>query len=233
MSGLLIPPIVAVLVWGRRTALAALASRPSPWGSALVAGGVLVHLLGIRGDVTLLQGYGLLGVVTGLALHLGGWPALRVLAFPLAFLAFMLPGPPLLMNQVSFGLKSFASRTSGNLLDLAGIPVIRQGAILFLPAGPLAVENPCSGLRSLLALLALGALMARTGRVPAWKRAVLFAAAWPVAIAANVARVVTLGLVATFHSLDLAVGKAHDVSGYALFVLALGLLEAVRRILRW
>jgi exosortase len=137
------------------------------------------------------------------------------------------------MNQVSFSLKSLASQASGMVLDGIGVPVVRQGAILYLTPGPLAVENPCSGLRSLLALLALGTLMASLGKVPLWKRAALFAAAWPVAFAANVLRIVALGLVATFHSLELAVGTAHDISGYALFVLALAMLEIFRRILRW
>ncbi|MBU1699970.1 MAG: exosortase/archaeosortase family protein [Candidatus Eisenbacteria bacterium] len=166
-------------------------------------------------------------------LHFAGWRWLRRLAFPMAFLIFMLPGPPFLMNQISFELKSFASKVSGGVLGHLGIPVWRQGAILYLPAGPLAIENPCSGLRSLLALLALGALMARAGSVPPWKRMLLLLAAWPVAILANIIRVVSLGLVATFHSLEFAVGTAHDISGYLLFALALGILEGLRRILRW
>jgi exosortase len=202
-------------------------------GLPLVALGLAVHVLGIRGDVTMLQGYGFLAILAGLVLHLAGWAWLRALAFPLAFLVFMLPWPPFLMNQISFELKSLASHTSGIVLDGLGIPVVRQGAILYLTTGPLAVENPCSGLRSLLALLALGTLMARMGTVPVWKRVALFAAAWPVALAANVARIVGLGLVATFVSLEVAVGTAHDVSGYLLFVVALGLLEIFRRLLRW
>jgi exosortase len=231
--GFLIPVVSAVMLWQRRVRLRALRAQPSVWGLALVGLGLALHLAGLRAEVTLAQGYGLLLVLAGIVLHLGGWPWLRVLAFPLAFLVFMLPGPPLLMNQVSFALKAVASRASGLLLEALGIPVAREGAILYLPAGPLAVENPCSGLRSLLALLALGALMARSGSVPLWKRLALFAAAWPVAVLANVVRITALGLVATTASLELAVGKAHDVSGYVLFLIALGMLELVRRALRW
>ncbi|MBD3336050.1 MAG: exosortase [Candidatus Eisenbacteria bacterium] len=231
--GLLVPPIAAVLVWARRKELRRLVSRPSAWGAPLVAAGVGLHVFGIRGEVTFLQGYGALTVLAGLILHFGGWTWLRRLAFPLAFLAFMLPAPPLLMNQISFELKLLASRLSGAVLDGIGIPVWRNGAVLYLPAGPLAVENPCSGLRSLLALVALGALMARMGDAAPWKRVALFAAAWPAAIAANMFRVVSLGLVATFHSLEFAVGRAHDVLGFVIFGVALILLEGVRRVLRW
>lgn len=231
--GVLVVPISLILLWTRRKSLRGISSIPSRLGLPLLALGVVTHLMGLRGDVTILEGYGFLMVLAGLVLHLGGWTWLRVLGFPLAFLVFMLPWPPFLMNQVSFGLKTLASQVSGAVLDQLGIPVVRQGAVLYLAPGPLAVENPCSGLRSLLALLALGTLMARMGSVPLWKRAALLAAAWPVAFAANVGRIVALGLVATFHSLELAVGTAHDISGYALFALALLMLEVFRRVLRW
>ena len=133
--GVLIPVIVSILVWGRRQDLRRLAAKPSSFGLLVIIGGVLIHFLGVRGEVTLIQGYAFLAVLTGLVLHFAGWHWLWALAFPIVFLIFMLPGPPFLMNQISFELKSFASIVSGVVLNQIGIPVWRQGAILYLPAG--------------------------------------------------------------------------------------------------
>jgi exosortase len=108
----------------------------------------------------------------------------------------------------------------------------RDGMSLFLAGGELRVENPCSGLRSLIALLATGAVFAYLQPGRAWRRALLFLSAIPVAMAANVVRITLLLLVAHYVGIPQATGKFHDWSGVALYAVALGGLLLMRQVLR-
>jgi exosortase len=108
----------------------------------------------------------------------------------------------------------------------------RDGMSLFIAGGELRVENPCSGLRSLIALLATGAVFAYLQPGRPWRRALLFLSAIPVAMVANVVRITLLLLVAHYVGVKQATGKFHDWSGLALYVVALGGLLLMRRVLR-
>ena len=102
---------------------------------------------------------------------------------------------------------------------------------IHLPAGSLRIADPCSGLRSVIALVALGALFAYFTRAPLWKRVTLFAAAVPLAVLANIIRISVLCGVANVWGIDTALGFFHDFSGLLLFVIAFAGLVVVRRAL--
>jgi exosortase len=153
--------------------------------------------------------------------------------FGIGYLVFMLPMPPFLMNVVSFNLKLFAARTGSALAAKMGIPLVRSGVTIHMPAGSLRIADPCSGLRSLIALVALGALFAYLTKGPLWKRAVLFATAVPLAVIANVVRIAVLCAVANVWGVDAALGFFHDASGLLLFLIAFAGLAIVRKLLRF
>ncbi len=241
--GALIPPIAIFLLWYvRRSVVDAMAPGEGSNGGAgapgVVGGLVLIalalagHLISIRSGVFMTQGYSFVLLLFGLALVLFGGRAMRVLWFPLGYLVFMLPMPPYLMNVVSFKLKLFAARVGSAIAVKMGIPLARSGMTIHIPAGSLRIADPCSGLRSLIALVALGALFAYFTRAKTWKRVVLLLAAVPLAAIANTVRIAVLCAVANVWGIDVALGFFHDFSGFLLFFIALGGLFVLRGLLR-
>jgi EpsI family protein len=182
--------------------------------------------------VFMTQGYSFVLLLFGLALVVLGGRAMRVLWFPLAYLVFMLPMPPYLMNVVSFRLKLFAARAGSAIAAKMGIPLARSGMTIHIPTGSLRIADPCSGLRSLIALVALGALFAYFTRAKTWKRIVLLLAAVPLAVIANTVRIAVLCAVANVWGIDTALGFFHDFSGFLLFFIAFAGLFLVRALLR-
>ena len=181
--GFLIAPVSLFLVWTLRRALRDTPASPTWAGLPVVALAVLMQFAGIRGDVTMFQAYSLILLTAGLAWTWFGTGVLRRLAFPIAFLAFAAPTFPVIVNQVSFRLKAIAAFGSVSLAQLSGVSVSLQGMDLYMPTGVMTIEGACSGLNSLIALMALGALFAYLGTGAAWKRWLLFVLSVPVAVA--------------------------------------------------
>jgi len=231
--GYLIPPVAAFLLWLERKQFAESAARGTPWGLFLVAFALLGHLISIRAGVFMTQGYSFVLLLYGIALLFFGGRATRTVWFGIGYLVFMLPMPPFLMNVVSFNLKLLAARTGSAIAVKMGIPLVRSGVTIHMPAGSLRIADPCSGLRSLIALVALGALFAYLTKGPLWKRVVLFVAAVPLAVIANIVRIAVLCAVANVWGVDAALGFFHDFSGLLLFLIAFAGLAIVRKLLRF
>jgi len=231
--GYLIPPVAAFLLWLERKQFAESAAGGTPWGLFLVAFALLGHLISIRAGVFMTQGYSFVLLLYGIALLFFGGRATRTVWFGIGYLVFMLPMPPFLMNVVSFNLKLLAARTGSAIAVKMGIPLVRSGVTIHMPAGSLRIADPCSGLRSLIALVALGALFAYLTKGPLWKRVVLFVAAVPLAVIANIVRIAVLCAVANVWGVDAALGFFHDFSGLLLFLIAFAGLAIVRKLLRF
>src|SRR5690554_2276882 len=125
--GILILPISLFLVWRMRKEIAATPTAPSWWGVAVIALGVLIQIVGLRGDVTIFQGWAFLVVLVGLIWAWFGWKMLVRVRFPIAFLLFMVPILPFLMNEVSFRLKVWAADGAVKLASALGAPVVQRG----------------------------------------------------------------------------------------------------------
>lgn len=230
--GVLILPITVFLVWRAREDLAALPASSTLAGLPLLGAGILLQVIGIRGDVTIFQGWAFVATVAGLVWTWFGFRVVWHLAVPIAFLLFMVPALPVFMNVVSFRLKEIAATGSVQLAQLLGAPVLQRGMDLYFPTGTLTVENACSGMNSLIALMALGALFAYLGTGAYWKRALLFLASVPIAIVANVVRITSLCMAASVADTETASGLFHDIGGFVLFGVALVLLAGTKRALR-
>jgi len=226
--GWLIPPVAAFLLYRRREEIAACARRPCAAGLLLLVPAVLVHLVGTALQLGFVTGFALLGVLGGLALTLGGPALLRLTAFPILFLAFMVPVPAVLIETASFRLKMLAARAATSLVEVLGVVAVRQGSYIRLTAGALVVDDVCSGLKYLISLTAFGALYAHLSRLRFWGKALIFLLSVPIAFAANVLRV-TLMILAAEASGVQAVGKwyFHDLFGFLLFIVAFVLLFLV------
>jgi exosortase D (VPLPA-CTERM-specific) len=226
--GFLVPVIVAALVWQRRQAAM---SRRRAWtpGLGVLGFGLLLYPLGLVSGVEFVPAVSFVTVLGGLMLCLLGPQASRELAFPYAFMWFMVPWPDTLVEFVSFPMQLFSARFATMVVGLVGVPVSCDGVDIHLRNYTFSVGVPCSGMRSLVALLALSAVTAYLMSGPRWKRGALFLAGLPLAVLANVARIACILLIATFWGAEVAEGFFHGFSGVVVFLFAtLGLMATGR-----
>ena len=233
--GFLIPLISAYILWTKRDELAAAAraGRGSALGLLLCAGALLTFVVGRAGAELFLQRSSLVLLLLGLTLWLWGWPVFGVALGPLAFLWFMVPLPYLIYDAIAFPLKLFAARVATESLFYLGVPVFREGNIIHLASQTLEVADACSGIRSLVSLVALGVVYAYFAEPVLWKRLAIVVSTMPIAIAANVFRVAGTGLLAHHVGPEAAAGFFHTFSGWLVFVVAFVLLFGVGAALRW
>ena len=156
--GFLIVPLAVYFLWERREVLQRITPDPSLLGAGLLALGLLMLVVGSLGAELFLQRFSVVVVLAGLVWLILGTAFLRELTFPLAFLVFMVPLPAIVMNAVAFPLQLFAAQSATFCMQVGGIPVLREGNTIVLTNTTLEVVEACSGIRSLQALLALGAV---------------------------------------------------------------------------
>jgi exosortase len=218
--GFLVPLICLFIVWQKRQELGKLKADPAKLGWVIFTLGILIHIISSLWQVFFSSGFSLIFVITGLILIFLGKEYFKKLIFPILFIFFMIPLPLVLISNLSFRLKIIASQISVFIVNKLGIAAVREGSIIKTAHSVLTVEDPCSGIRSLIALIALGALMAYFSRLTKAKKFILFLSSIPIAILSNVIRIVALTLVSEVYGAKLATGTFHDIMGYLVFVFA-------------
>jgi len=231
--GFLIVPLAAYFAWERRAKLTALPLSPSVWGLVLAAGSFLILLAGLLGAELFLTRMAMLGTLIGGVLFVLGWRHLKILAFPIGILLLMIPIPSILFNQIVFPLQLLASRLGEASLQLAGIPVLREGNVIVLANTTLEVAEACSGIRSLISLLTLGIVYGYFSDPRNGVRTLIALSAIPVAIIANGLRVAGTGIAAHFYGSAAAQGFFHEFSGWLVFVAAFAMLFLIVKLLLW
>jgi exosortase len=229
--GFVIVPCAAWFVWRDRRALAALPLRPSAWGLIVALGALAVYVAGQLGAELFLSRVSLVGLLAGAIVFLFSAAHLRRLAFPLALLILTIPLPAIVFNRIAFPLQLLASRAGEAVLSGAGVPVLREGNILELPHITLEVAQACSGIRSLVSLVALAVVFGKVSGLPRGPRIALALCAVPIAIVANAARVAGTGLAAHWIGAQAAQGFFHEFSGWVMFLVACAGLLLVERAL--
>ncbi|HYF48764.1 MAG TPA: exosortase/archaeosortase family protein [Planctomycetota bacterium] len=234
--GLLIPLISGWFVWKDWPELQRMPRRPA-WTGLLVLGlSLLLFFFSGLLRVYFTSGFALVGCLVGVLAYWGGWAWVRRLWFPLLFLVFMLPLPEIAIARMNLALKLFVTKAAVTCADMSGVPVVMDGAKLHLENGNMVVGDVCSGLRSMIALIALGVLYAYLYAGKSWLvRAALLAAVIPIAMAANMVRIYLNILFAHVFGQELlfrplletsftGVVDIHILSGVVVFIVALGLL---------
>jgi exosortase len=229
--GPLVPLVSLTLAWLARDRWRTAPSIPDKRGLILVALACLLQVAGVRSDIFALECYSVVVMAFGLCLTFQGPARTRVMAFPLGFLVFMMVFPPLVVVNLSYALKEFTVAVAVRLAEACGVILQRSGMTIFLTDGRIRIENPCSGLRSLVALLATGAVFAYLQPGGWWRRAALCLAAIPLAMLGNALRITLILLVGHYASVKQATGTFHDRSGYVVYCLALLGLVLIRRLL--
>jgi exosortase A len=218
--GFLIPLVSFYFIYERRKELSVLSPSGSWTGVVLLVFGILLLLLGTLATEYFTMRFSLLLVIGGIILFLLGKDYFKPHLFPLAFLIFMIPIPSILMDRITFPMQLFASKVAARSLYWVGIPVLREGNVILLANTSLEVAEACSGIRSLISLLALSVVFAYLSQKITWKRTALVISTFPIAIIANAARVSGTGILAQYYGDKVAQGFFHGFSGWILFVVA-------------
>ena len=230
--GFLVPLFSGFLIWQRRKDLRALTPEGSWLGLPVLLAGIGALLLGDIGAENFLLRSSLVLVLAGLVLFHLGRKIFRLLAFPLAFLLFMVPLPATVFYAVAFPLQNLAARNAAWALDLLGVPVLLDGNVIHLSQISLGVTEACSGIRSLISLLALAVAWAYLTLPGIWTMLILVASAVPITIVANAGRVVSTGLIGQQFGVQYAQGFFHTFSGWVIFLFAFVGLLAVHAVIR-
>ena len=230
--GFAILPISAYLVWLRRDRIAAVEPNPNWLGLLLVAGSLIMLLVGTAGVEYFLMRTSAIGVVAGAVLYVGGTRLLRVLAFPLAFSLLMIPLPAIVFYRIAFPLQLLATRFGVSVLQLAHIPVLREGNVIQLAHTTLEVAEACSGIRSLVSLFSLAVLYGYFVATRPMVRAIIAISSVPIAIVANGLRVAGTGIAANYVGPAAATGFFHTFSGWLVFVASFAMLATIASALR-
>jgi exosortase len=229
--GFLVPIFAAYLVWTKRKALIETKIAPTWSGIVMVFLGLAVLLLGVYGAELFLSRISLVILLAGLVLCFGGWQLLKELRFPLLVLLLAIPIPYIVFNEITLPLQTLASKLASTLLPLFGVPVLREGNVIELPAMKLEVAEACSGIRSLMSLFTLAVFYGYFLEKSNLRRALLALASIPIAIAANALRILGTGLCVQYWDPDKALGFFHEFSGWVMFLVSLGCLYVVHRVM--
>jgi exosortase len=229
--GIFVPLFALFVLWQDRKKLQAIPSSPSWAGLPLVVVSLLMLVLGVLGAELFFSRVSLLILLAGLIILFQGWPFFSAVLFPWAFLILMIPIPNLLLQQITFPLQLKASQLATGLLELTGVPVLRQGNVIVLASMPLDVAEACSGIRSLLTLVTLAIIYGYLLETRMWVRVVLVCSAVPIAVAANSFRIFGTGLLVQYWDPDKAEGFYHALGGWLIFVVALLMLFALHRVI--
>ena len=234
--GFLIPLVSIAILWTKRKAILEAPRASSPQGYVWVLGaGVMMLLASFLGFQVIGQ-ISMIPMITGLLLLFQGTERTKVMWFSIAYLIFMIPLPGSVTQSFALQLKLAATEMAVILSNWSMLPMVRDGSFIYwsTEAGSdhLLVGEVCGGLRSLIALLAFGALMAYISKTRTWARILMLIAAGPIAIVANVIRIYLLCLVGYMYGSEVAAGTFHDVSGYLIFVIAFVLFFTLEHQLR-
>jgi exosortase len=230
--GFLVPFFALFLLWDKRNALRSTPIQQSWRGIPLVVFAIILMVLGVYGVDLFTARISFVFLLAGLIWTLFGSLMLRELRFPLLVLVLAIPFPTILFNQITFPLQLFASRIASDILPLLGVPVLLEGNVIQLPIMKLEVAEACSGIRSLMSLFTLAVFYGYFLERTTSRRWILALASIPIAVTANVLRIVGTGLCVQYWDPDKALGFFHEFSGWVMFIISLGCLYLVHRLMR-
>ncbi|MBM4070088.1 MAG: exosortase/archaeosortase family protein [Planctomycetes bacterium] len=229
--GYAVPLFSLYLLWRRRDLLAAL--QPTGWGLLILAGGLALRFFGTYIYLDWLQGLALLPCLAGACLLAGGWRALHWSWPAIAFLIFMLPLPHRIETGLAYPLQRVATLASTYILQTLGVAAFSEGNVICMGPVRIGVVEACSGLSMLMIFFALSTAVCLVVDRPWGEKALIFASSIPIALAANIIRIVVTAVLHKTVSSAWADYVFHDLFGWLMMPLALAMLWAEMRLFAW
>lgn len=229
---LVIPICLGLIYWKREKYLQIpVAGDNRAWPLFVIA--FLFYWVGYKGDIKPLAFSSIQILIAALTIWYLGWPTFKASLFPWAFMFFAWPLPGLDL-VIAFPLREFMSAVTYHFLNVIGIPALRVGTAVVsapdftmgIPQGQrfaLDVADPCSGIRSLFALLMVTALYGYVTLPKTWQKLALFLCAMPLAVFGNFIRMLMLTFGTILLGSDIAIGPAdkpstyHEAAGFVVF----------------
>lgn len=253
--GLLVPFIIGFIIWSEFDRLKRAAGKPDIWfGGAAVTAALLLFLGGTLGAELFVQRVSLVVMLAGTIVYFYGRQILRTLIVPFLLLLFSIPIPQIVFNKIAFPLQIYASQIAVWVIRLVGVPTLRKGNVIeILPNGAtqiiaLEVVEACSGIRSLMTLVTLALILVyftrkqetgasrdwltRARQPDVWRAVVLMFSAVPIAVLTNAGRVAVTGVLTYYYGKRATESFWHELSGWLVFSVALGLLFLLNLVLK-
>lgn len=219
--GFLIIPVFLYLIWTKKDELVSSEERPATWGFVVMAVWVVFYTVGVIGEISTITYLSMIFFpISAFALLMGGRAA-KLILFPSVFLIFMFPIPSEIYTRITNPLMLISSNISFNLVNLLQIPILQEGNILSLPNYNMEVILACSGIRSLMSIMALTALIGYVMVPSLFIRSVLILVSIPIAILGNVIRISMTSVLAYYYSPGVAEGFSHTFAGIVTFLISL------------
>ena len=227
----LILPIVLWLVWMRRDILARVNPRPCWWGLIPMAGAALLWVVGDLARVAFVEQFALVFMIQASVLTVLGLAVVRTLLFPLVYLLFLVP----FGDQIMPFLQDFTARFCVALLHWLEIPTYHDGIFISIPTGDFEVAQACSGVRFVIAMLAVGSLYANIAFKSPWRRAAIIVISLIVPVIANGFRAFGIIYIAHMTDSEYAVGVDHIIYGWVFFSIVMVAVLLIGRLFsdRW
>jgi exosortase len=229
--GYLVPGFALVLLWLRRDLVTSRALSPSWLGAPLLAAGIGLRLAGTYYYYVWLDAVSLLPCLAGMCVMVGGWRVLRWSWPAIAFLVFMIPLPYRVEVMMAGPLQRLATVASTFALQTLGRPAISEGTVILLNDVSIGIVEACSGLRMLVIFFALSTAVALVIRRPLWEKLVIAVSAVPIALVANILRITVTGVLHETVGSEIANAVFHDLAGWLMMPLALGIMAIELKVL--
>jgi len=230
--GYIVPIVSLGVIYWRRKEIMAAPKKVSIMGLSILILGLVMQWLAAKSQHPRISAMSLIVVSWGIPYYFFGWRVAKLMIFPAAYLIFCIPLN--FLDSITFPLRMLVTMLTTGLLNGLGIMAEQDGTgIHSLAAGgfDFDVADPCSGLKSLLAMTALTAVYAFLTQKTILKQWILFLSAVPLAIVGNIARITTIAIVAEAFGAKIATDIYHDYSGYVVFSIAIGLMVFIGALL--
>jgi exosortase len=215
--GILVPFISLYFVWKKKEQLKNVKPVDSKLGLIILIVSLISYLTSYAGGILFFQRTTMVLSLIGLIVYIFGKEAWSILAFPLLFLFFMVPIPVSIVGIVSFPLQTYATIISAKIIQFCGIPVYREGHMLYFTQTQLEVAEACSGIHSITAMLMLSVVFMNQCKNSQLLKTIIIMSSVIIAFIANIVRVSGTGIIAHFFGANIARGFLHEFSGMAVF----------------
>lgn len=217
--GFLVPILSGYIAWNMRKELISIEKNPSQFGLALFAVGIIIQGISVLRTIRFLSGISLLVTLAGVIIYLYGWGFMKKIRFPFLFLVLMIPLP--FIYLITSPAQIISVLATINLANFIGIPAVRDGLFITIPAGAFEVGVECSGINSLISLFMIGIIFAYVLEGSNLMKATILISTIPLALAGNILRITSILVVAGKYGQEAAINYFHDFSSLLLFSVAL------------
>lgn len=231
--GFIILPISLYLIWRNKDSILSLKPSPTFMGYFFLGLWALVYLAGMVGKISTLTNLSMILFPLGAFSFLLGGEAAYLILFPSFFMIFMFPIPSEVYTRITNPLLLISTDLSFRFLSLFEIPIMKEGNLLTLPNYSMEVVNACSGIRSMIAIMAITLLAGYMSISSKILRSIFFLISIPIAMFGNVVRISITALIAYYLSPKLAEGYSHTFAGIVTFILSISILYGCIKVILW